>query len=131
MACAVAAGVVIGGGCDGDDRRDATPGATSAPTPGAPESTSPSGTSWTPPPGPLALDARTGQLHTAIPNPHGRRWWPSYAGTWEDERHVLVPVSGQRRAAVVRLDVRSGEWEVAVPWTGLPESHEVTFETRS
>gem|GEM_PF-1170684 len=76
------------------------------------------------------VDARSGDvLHDIEPGYRGAHWsWDVVA--WEDERHLLASVDLPNRTAVVRIDVRSGEVELAVDWTPSEGSFQVAFETR-
>jgi hypothetical protein len=50
---------------------------------------------------------------------------------WEDRAHLLVslvPGDGSA-AAILRVDVRSGDWSLAVDWTPTQRSYSVAFET--
>lgn len=47
----------------------------------------------------------------------------------EDRRHRLVAVRRGRDAAILRVDVRTGAWELAVDWTSLARHDLVVFET--
>jgi hypothetical protein len=74
----------------------------------------------------------------AVPAPRQRRipidlpvrGQPS-AQAWEDRTHLLVGLVRPRagRAAVVRLDTRTRTWSLAVDWTPLERTYDVTFET--
>ena len=77
----------------------------------------------------MVLDARTGAVRRELEPPGYRRGrWSGELG-WEDERHVLASVSFRDRAAVVRVDVRTGACELAVDWTPKQDAFYVTFET--
>lgn len=48
----------------------------------------------------------------------------------EDRHHRLVAVRRGREAAILRVDLRRGAWELAVDWTPLEGTYVVAFETR-
>jgi hypothetical protein len=78
------------------------------------------------------VGARTGEVRSDVEAPGYRRAQWSYEGlAWEDERHLLAGVVLRHRAAVVRIDVRTGNVELAVDWTPTERSSYVAFETRS
>ena len=79
-------------------------------------------------PGPPTGEA---QARRAAPTPAARR--AIWSTTWEDRDHVLAAifVRDGRSAAVLRLDARTGEWELAVDWTPTERTSQVAFETRS
>lgn len=62
--------------------------------------------------------ARTGaSLHEVDPPPYSRGGWRPDQLVWEDERHLLAGVVREHWAAVVRIDVVSGDVERTVDWT--------------
>lgn len=77
-------------------------------------------------------DARTGEVRADVEPPaYHRAHWSSEQLAWEDETHLLAGVALQHRAAVVRIDVESGDVELAIDWTPTRGSYYVAFETRN
>lgn len=54
------------------------------------------------------------------------------AAAWERPARLLVAAVDRRTdaAAILRVDLESGAWELAVDWTRMEETSSVTFETR-
>jgi len=54
------------------------------------------------------------------------------SAAWEDRARLLVSLERDfgQSAAIVRVDVRTGRWELAVDWTPLEETASVSFDTR-
>jgi hypothetical protein len=51
------------------------------------------------------------------------------SSAWEDRAHLLVSFQQGGRVAILRVDVRSGGWSLAVDWTPLRRISVVAFET--
>ncbi len=76
------------------------------------------------------VGSRTGRDIVALTDSDPRpARWPFGDPVWEDERHLLAEVVRGRRAAIVRFDVRTGSWELAVDWTPDGGTYSVAFET--
>jgi hypothetical protein len=73
------------------------------------------------------VDARSGRLVSPVSEAYGGKAWELEKPAWEDEHHLLAGVVLKRRAAVVRVDVRTGAWELAIDWTPLEKTFEVAF----
>jgi len=77
------------------------------------------------------VDARTGRVrHDVGAPPYRRAQWYSDQLAWEDERRLLAGIKLEHRAAVVRIEVETGDVELALDWTPTEETLYVTFETR-
>lgn len=79
----------------------------------------------------VVLEARTGDPQGRLGATTALQGWALASGVWEDDHHLLVGVVRGGRAAIVRCDVRTGRWEVAVDWSHLEGTHQVTFETHA
>lgn len=77
------------------------------------------------------VNARSGEVrHDVAPPPYRQKQWYAEQLAWEDERHLLASIELEHRAAVVRIDVRTSEVELAVDWTPTDGPFAVAFETR-
>ena len=74
------------------------------------------------------LATRTTIARIAAPGPwlRGHVW----SAGWEDRAHLLVSVQVGANATILRVDVRSGDWSLAVDWTPMLRTSTVAFETR-
>lgn len=77
----------------------------------------------------VVLDPASGEQVTRLPSPG--RWIRGrlQSAAWEDRAHLLVSVRVGARTAILRVDVRSGDWSLAVDWTPMERSYSVVFET--
>ena len=79
----------------------------------------------------VVLDQITGEQVARLASPgawiRGRIW----SAAWEDRAHLLVSFQRDHglETTILRVDVRSGDWSLAVDWTPTHESHGVTFQT--
>jgi hypothetical protein len=80
----------------------------------------------------IVHDLTTGDLVSRLASPgrwmRGRIW----SAAWEDRAHLLVAFvqrGNGRETAILRVDVRSGDWSLAVDWTPTERTYQVAFET--
>lgn len=80
----------------------------------------------------IVLDPTTREQVSRLASPGS--WFAGRVSSaaWEDRAHLLVSVRSFTRAetAILRVDVRSGDWSLAVDWTPIERSSSVVFETR-
>lgn len=76
-------------------------------------------------------DLATGDLVSRLASPgrwmRGRIW----SAAWEDRAHLVVAFvqrDDRRETAILRVDVRSGHWSLAVDWTPTERTYPVAFE---
>ncbi|MDZ5621420.1 hypothetical protein SFC88_11305 [Nocardioides sp. HM23] len=79
----------------------------------------------------LVVDHVTGEQVARLPSPGSWIRGRIRSAAWEDRAHLLVSyVRGNGRAAtILRVDVRTGDWSLAVDWTPTQRSSTVAFET--
>ncbi len=79
----------------------------------------------------VVLDQVTREQVARLASPghwiRGRIW----SAAWEDRAHLLVSFQRDHglETTILRVDVRSGDWSLAVDWTPTNETHGVTFQT--
>jgi hypothetical protein len=50
------------------------------------------------------------------------------SSAWEDRAHLLVSFHQGGRVAILRVDVRSGDWSLVVDWSPTERAYQVAFE---
>ncbi len=79
----------------------------------------------------VVFDQNTGKQVARLASPGGWLRGRIRSAAWEDRAHLLVSFERDHglETTILRVDVRSGDWSLAVDWTPMLRTSTVAFET--